>query len=127
MHNFLTEFKAFINRGNIIDLAIGVIIGGAFTGLVKSITSNLINPLIGLFTGKSSSLSNLKLVVNKNLVFTYGEFLNDLINFLITALVVFILVKFISRFLVKPEPKKTQPDPQLAVLQEIKTLLEKNN
>ncbi|CAH1850124.1 large conductance mechanosensitive channel protein MscL [Convivina intestini] len=127
MRSFLTEFKAFINRGNIIDLAIGVIIGGAFTGLVKSITSNLINPLIGLFTGKSSSLSNLKLVVNKNLVFTYGEFLNDLINFLITALVVFILVKFISRFLVKPEPKKTQPDPQLAVLQEIKTLLEKNN
>ncbi|CAH1850215.1 large conductance mechanosensitive channel protein MscL [Convivina praedatoris] len=127
MRNFLTEFKAFINRGNIIDLAIGVIIGGAFTGLVKSITSNLINPLIGLFTGKSSSLSNLKLVVNKNLVFTYGEFLNDLINFLITALVVFILVKFISRFLVKPEPKKTQPDPQLEVLQEIKTLLEKNN
>lgn len=126
MHKFFKEFEAFINRGNIIDLAIGVIIGGAFTGLVKSLTSNLINPLIGFFTGKSSSLSNLKLIVNKNLVFTYGEFLNDLINFLITALVVFFLVKFISRFW-NLEPKKAKPDPQLEVLKDIKSLLEKQS
>ncbi|MDF7636773.1 large-conductance mechanosensitive channel protein MscL [Leuconostocaceae bacterium ESL0958] len=122
------DFKDFVNRGNLLDLSVGVIIGTAFTGLVKSTTTNLINPLIGLFTGKSSNLTSQKLVVSDNLVFTYGAFLNDVINFLITAFVVFLLVKFIHKYLIKPKaaaPKK--PSDEAVLLGEIKELLEEQN
>ncbi|GAP02298.1 large-conductance mechanosensitive channel [Fructobacillus pseudoficulneus] len=127
MH-FVQDFKDFINRGNMMDLAIGVIIGGAFSGLVKSLTVNLINPLVGLFTGKGSTLSSMKWVVSKHLTFTYGAFLNDLINFFITALVVFFLIKFIHKFVIQPK-KEAAPAPsdELLVLQDIKKLLEQQS
>ncbi|CAK1248490.1 Large-conductance mechanosensitive channel (MscL) [Fructobacillus fructosus] len=120
----LKEFKAFINRGNIVDMAIGVIIGGAFTTLVKSFTKNLINPLIGFFTGSNHSLSELELRLSSKLVFTYGEFLNDVINFLITAFVVFLLVKFLYKTVMKPKQAAAKtPSDELVILREIKDLL----
>ncbi|CAK8053698.1 large conductance mechanosensitive channel protein MscL [Eupransor demetentiae] len=127
MKHLLKDFRSFLDHGNVMDMAIGVIIGGAFTGLVKSTTTNLINPLVGFFTGRESNLTNLKLVVTKNLVFTYGEFLNDLINFLITAFIVFLLVKFINHFFIKPHRKAAKPDPQVVLLQQIKDLLEEQS
>lgn len=120
----LKEFKAFINRGNIVDMAIGVIIGGAFTTLVKSFTKNLINPLLGFFTGSNHSLSELELRLSSKLVFTYGEFLNDVVNFLITAFVVFLLVKFLYKTVMKPKQAAAKaPSDELVTLREIKDLL----
>ena len=81
----LKEFKQFIARGNVIDLAVGVIIGAAFTAIVQSLVTNLINPLIGLFVGRIG-LSNLVLQVG-DAKFKYGSFLNSVINFLIIAFV----------------------------------------
>ena len=86
----LKEFKQFIARGNVIDLAVGVIIGAAFTAIVKSLVKNLINPLIGLFIGRID-LSNLTLKVGEA-NFRYGSFLNSIINFLIISFIVFLIV-----------------------------------
>lgn len=77
----LKEFKEFIARGNVMDLAVGVIIGAAFTAIVKSLVSDLINPLIGIFLGKID-LSNLVFSIG-SAHFRYGSFLNEVINFLI--------------------------------------------
>ncbi|ACA83051.1 large-conductance mechanosensitive channel protein MscL [Leuconostoc citreum] len=120
----LSEFKTFIMRGNVLDLAVGVIIGGAFTGIVKSLTNNLISPIITFFTGGTSDLQNLKLVVTKELTFKYGAFLNDVINFLITAFVVFLLVKFVNRILRTNKKEEVKANPELEVLAEIRDLLE---
>ena len=97
----LKEFKNFILRGNVLDLAVGVIIGAAFTALVKSLVDNLINPLIGMFV-QSTALAQLSVTVGKT-KFTYGAFLNDVINFIITAFVIFILIKFINKLFPKKE------------------------
>ena len=120
----LSEFKTFIMRGNVLDLAVGVIIGGAFTGIVKSLTNNLISPIITFFTGGTSDLQNLKLVVTKELTFKYGAFLNDVINFLITAFVVFLLVTFVNRILRTNKKEEVKANPELEVLAEIRDLLE---
>ncbi|KRM43519.1 large-conductance mechanosensitive channel protein MscL [Lentilactobacillus parafarraginis] len=118
------EFKEFISRGNVIDLAVGVIIGGAFTAIVTSLTTNVINPFIGLFLGKID-LSNLVLKVG-GATFKYGAFLNSIINFLIIAFVVFLLIKAINR-LVKKQPVKAVPDQKQVLLEEIRDLLKDAN
>lgn len=104
----LQEFKQFIERGNVIDLAVGVIIGGAFTSIVNSLVTNLINPLIGLFVGRID-LSNLVFKAG-GATFRYGEFINTVINFLIIAFIVFLLVKAVNK-ITKPkqEQKPAQP------------------
>lgn len=118
------EFKEFISRGNVIDLAVGVIIGGAFTAIVTSLTTNVINPFIGLFLGKID-LSNLVLKVG-GATFKYGAFLNSINNFLIIAFVVFLLIKAINR-LVKKQPVKAVPDQKQVLLEEIRDLLKDAN
>ncbi|WP_306794880.1 large conductance mechanosensitive channel protein MscL, partial [Agathobacter rectalis] len=80
--------KEFISRGNVMDMAVGVIIGSAFTAIVNSLVKNLINPLIGIFLGKID-LSNLVFSFGEA-HFRYGAFLNSVINFLIIAFVVFL-------------------------------------
>lgn len=120
----LKEFKNFILRGNVLDLAVGVIIGAAFTALVKSLVDNLINPLIGMFV-QSTALAHLSVTVGKT-KFTYGAFLNDVINFIITAFVIFILIKFINKlFPKKEETVEEQKNEELETLQEIRDLLKK--
>ena len=86
----ISEFKQFILRGNVVDLAVGVVIGGAFGSVVKAFTADLITPLIGI-PGKIADFSQLKFVVNKS-TFMVGDFLNTLIAFVIIAGVVFFLV-----------------------------------
>lgn len=117
----LKEFKEFISRGNVIDLAVGVIIGGAFTSIVTSLTTNIINPFIGIFLGKID-LSKLALTIGQA-TFRYGAFLNAVINFIIIAFVVFILIKIINR-VVKKHPKTASVDRKEVLLSEIKDLLE---
>ncbi|KRM24499.1 large conductance mechanosensitive channel protein MscL [Latilactobacillus graminis] len=89
----IKEFKAFIMRGNVLDMAVGVILGAALKSIVDSLTKNLINPIISLFIGQVD-LSGIALTIpGTKAVFRIGNFLNDVINFLIIAFVVFLIVK----------------------------------
>ena len=87
----LKEFKEFISRGNVMDMAVGIIIGGAFTGIVNSLVNDIINPLIGMIGG--TDLTGYVLVLKDEATLNYGSFLTAIINFLIMAVVVFILIK----------------------------------
>ncbi|MEM1272631.1 MAG: large-conductance mechanosensitive channel protein MscL [Pseudomonadota bacterium] len=91
----LGEFRDFIAKGNVMDMAVGIIIGAAFTAIVTSLVDDLINPLIGIFLG-GVDFSGLNLAVGEA-TFTYGNFIMAIINFLIIAWVVFMLVKTVNR------------------------------
>ena len=105
----IKEFKDFISRGNVMDLAVGVIMGAAFTAIVQSLVSNLINPLIGLFLGKID-LSSLVFKVG-DATFKYGTFIESIINFLIIAFVVFLLVKVMNK-VIKNREEETEETPE---------------
>lgn len=103
---FVKEFKEFISRGNVIDLAVGVIIGGAFTGIVTSLNEDIITPVLGMFGGVDFSSLKVTLGFSETApTLAYGSFLTSVINFLITALVVFILVKCINNISRKMLPQ----------------------
>ena len=88
------EFKEFIRRGNVMDLAVGIIIGGAFTSIVNSLVDDIINPLIGMIGG--TDLTGYVSVLKDEATLNYGSFLTAIINFLIMAVVVFFLIKSIN-------------------------------
>ena len=94
MKKFIEEFKAFALRGNVMDMAIGVIIGGAFTSIVTSLTENLINPILGLFGG--TDLSGFVLNLG-GVELRYGAFITSIINFLIMAFVLFCLLTAVNK------------------------------
>ena len=118
----LKEFKEFVLRGNVLDLAVAVIIGAAFTAIVKSLVNNLINPFIGLFV-QNGALTHLSFkIAGAN--FQYGNFLNDILNFLITAFVIFLMIKFINKLFPKKEKEEeTILNEELETLREIRDLL----
>lgn len=89
------EFKKFIARGNIMDLAIGIIIGGAFQKIVNSLVNDIISPGISMLTGKLD-FSNLAFSIG-NISINYGNFFNAILNFLITAITIFLIVKYINK------------------------------
>ena len=99
---FVKEFKEFINRGSIIDLAIGVAVGGAFTTIVKSLVDDIIMPITGLLVGGvdfsklSIDIPNL-FGMNTAVHIAYGNFLQNVVNFLVIAFTVFVIVRFINR------------------------------
>lgn len=94
---FISEFKKFILRGNVMDMAVGVIIGGAFTAIVTSLNEDLLTPILGIFGGTDFSSLVLKLGNGENApVLYYGNFITAVINFLITAFVIFCLVKLVN-------------------------------
>ena len=95
MKKFLDEFKQFISRGNVMDMAVGIIIGGAFTGIVSSLVEDIINPLLGLFGGMNFDQYALQLTGDVTL--NYGKFITAIINFLIMALVIFLLIKVMNK------------------------------
>ncbi|MBQ8197966.1 MAG: large conductance mechanosensitive channel protein MscL [Lachnospiraceae bacterium] len=103
MKNLIEEFKKFISRGNVVDMAVGIIIGGAFTGIVTSLVEDIINPLIGLFGGMNFDRYKLTLLGEATL--NYGEFLTAVMNFVIMAFVVFLLVSAINKMSDKVNPK----------------------
>lgn len=133
--SFFTEFKQFIARGNVLDLAVGVIIGGAFSSITSSLTADVIMPIVSIFLGGVDfsamrfTLPNLFGVVSETPnTLNYGNFLNAVINFLIMALVVFCIVKFFNSLHRKneeetPPPPQPAPSPEETLLREIRDLL----
>lgn len=108
MKKFLKEFKEFISRGNVMDMAVGIIIGGAFTSIVSSLVSDIINPILGIFGGMN--FDQLKINLLGEVTLYYGRFITAVINFLIMAFVIFVIIKAMntaaSRFPHKEEEKK---------------------
>lgn len=130
----LKEFKEFISRGNVLDLAVGVIIGGAFGKIVTSLVNDILMPIIGVILG-GLNFSSLSLRVG-NARIMYGMFIQNVIDFIIIACYIFIFVKFINKIMHKePEPKvEPRPDPRdkpkpvkkpedIKLLEEIRDLL----
>jgi large conductance mechanosensitive channel len=103
----IKEFKAFIMRGNVVDLAIAVIIGGAFGKIVTSFVSDIIMPVIGLIIG-GIDFSGLAFTLGSAKV-TYGNFINNIIDFIIIALVIFLMIKVIDNLKKKPAPVLAEP------------------
>ena len=94
---FIAEFKKFIMRGNVMDMAVGVIVGGAFTSIVTSLNQDILTPLLGIFGGTDFSNLYVTLGSGENApILYYGNFITAVINFLITALVIFLLIKGIN-------------------------------
>ena len=137
----LKEFKDFISKGNVMDLAVGIIIGAAFTAIVGSLVSDLINPIIGLILG-GVDFTSMYVVLSGTVpdgasltaareagaaVFAYGAFITAVINFLIIAWVVFMLVKAMNKIMPKPAPAPAAPagPTELDVLKEILVAVKK--
>ncbi len=124
---FIAEFKQFIARGNVMDMAVGVIIGGAFKAIVDSLTADIIMPIIGIFV-KADSFASMAFSVG-GAVITYGNFIQAVLNFLIMALVLFSMIKAMNRFHRKKEeapaepPAPPAPSKEEVLLTEIRDLL----
>lgn len=109
MKKFLSEFKKFALRGNVIDLAVGVIIGGAFQAIVNSLVGDMISPLLGLIADKDFST----LVWNVGDVeIKYGSFVTAVINFLLMALVIFLFLRLLNRLLTLGKKAETPEEPK---------------
>ncbi len=142
----ISEFKTFINRGNVMDLAVGVIIGGAFATITKSLTDDLIMPVVGYifggadfsgyflrlgelpadFKGNPTSYADLKAAGVA--MFGWGQFLTVLVNFIILAFIIFLLVKTMNKLMPKEEAKPAGPAPtpeDIVLLREIRDSLKK--
>jgi len=100
MKKFMHEFKAFALRGNVMSLAVGLIIGGAFQEIVTSLTENILSPVIGLFIGRNFDALE---VVALGVTLRYGAFITSVVNFIILAFVVFLLVKVINKLFATKE------------------------
>lgn len=110
----IEEFKKFIMRGNVMDMAVGVIVGGAFTAIVTSLNTDILTPILGIFGGIDFSHLSITLGEGEAApVLAYGSFITAVLNFLITAFVIFLLVKAINvlndRLTKKEEPKPEAP------------------
>lgn len=126
MKKFFREFRDFAVRGNVMDLAVGVIIGGAFGAITTSLINDIIMPVLGIFTG-SISFAHLSLQLG-NAVIPYGSFIQAVLNFLVMALVVFCMVKSVNRLRRKKEEPAApaappEPSPEEKLLTEIRDLL----
>ncbi|MBQ2730366.1 MAG: large-conductance mechanosensitive channel protein MscL [Clostridia bacterium] len=151
MKKFFSDFKAFIMKGNIIDMAVGVVIGGAFGKIVTSLVNDIITPLISILTGKVS-ITELKWVINEavldeageivtpELALTYGVFIQNIIDFLIIAISIFVVLRIMTTATKKLEALKKKEEEEkkeeaaaapaeteLSVLCEIREMLKKNN
>ena len=109
MRKFIEEFKKFISKGNVMDMAVGIIIGGAFTSIVSSLVNDIINPLLGLFGGMN--FDQLAWNITGDVTLYYGKFITAVVNFLIMAFIVFILVKAINTAASKFQKKEEAKDP----------------
>ena len=129
----LAEFKEFALKGNVMDMAIGVIVGAAFGNIVTALTDNFINPLIGLVTGGAKTDENGNVIVSAGtwkvggVEFGYGAFISAVVNFLIIALILFFLLKAVNKAMEigkkKEEEKPKEPPKEEVLLTEIRDLL----
>lgn len=138
MVKFLTEFKEFAVKGNAVDMAVGVIIGGAFGKIVTSLVDDIIMPPIGWLIG-GVNFSDLKVTLPaekiagaiemKSATINYGNFIQTLIDFIIIALCIFLMIKGINKLVRKPEPEKpatpAEPSDEVKLLTEIRDELKK--
>lgn len=109
MKKFFNEFKEFALRGNVMNLAIGVIIGAAFQSVVTSLTDNIISPVIGLFTQQNFDMLVIEVF---GVTIKYGAFITAVINFVITALVIFIIVRIMNRLVALGKRGKADEPPE---------------
>ena len=124
-HGFFAEFKEFVMRGNVMDMAIGVIIGGAFAGIVTALTDDFINPLINGIGGAEVG-GTFKIYGGQ--VIKYGDFITAVINFLIMALILFIMLKAVNKVMElgkKEKEEEEKKSEEVALLEEIRDLLKK--
>jgi large conductance mechanosensitive channel len=125
MRQFFAEFKKFIMRGNVVDLAVGIVIGAAFTAIVNSLVSDMFMPLVGLLTG-GFDVSSQEIVLYKDAVLRWGKFLQTIINFVIVGFCLFLVVRGMNRlkergWIESPPPPEATPSEKL--LTEIRDLL----
>ena len=142
MAKFIQEFKDFAMKGNVVDMAVGVIIGGAFGKIVTSVVSNILMPPIGVLLG-NVDLTDLKItlkeavmegenVVSEAVTLNYGQFIQDIVDFIIIAFCIFLMIKGVTKLTTKKEePKAEEPAPapepsaEEKLLTEIRDLLAK--
>jgi len=137
LKKFFEEFKAFALKGNVMDMAIGVIIGAAFGAIVTALTDSFINPLIAVITGGAKKDENgVMQVVGgtftiRGVEFTYGAFISAVVNFLIIALILFCLIKAVNKAMEmgkkKEAEKPAEPPKEEVLLTEIRDLLKAQN
>lgn len=127
--SFVDEFKVFIKRGNVMDLAIGVVIGGAFSTIVTSLVNDIIMPLIGVIIG-GHDFSNLTIVVGDATI-KYGSFIQNVVNFILIAFCLFTIMRTINKTLIKEDKKKKEEekkeDEQITLLKEIRDSLKEKS
>lgn len=127
MKKFLSEFKEFISRGDVMSMAIGIIIGGAFTAIVNSLVADIISPLLGVIIG-GLEFTGIVITVGDSQIMI-GNFIQAVITFLLTAFVIFSLMKVFNTFMKKKEAAEPAPEPEpeipadIALLTEIRDLL----
>ena len=131
--SFISEFKAFAMRGNVIDLAVGVVIGAAFGKIVASLVDNIVMPPLGVVIGNvdfsdlvikiGTPVADAKGVVTGGAIIKYGVFLNTIIQFIIVAIAIFLVVKLMNRLTRKQEAAPAPPPPDVVLLTEIRDLL----
>lgn len=135
----IKEFKEFINRGSVVDLAVGIIVGGAFTSIVTSLVNDVVMPVISMIIG-GFDFTNLKITIPAYIkgiepaTINYGNFIQALINFLIIAFVIFLIVRTLNNMKKKAAPAQVEDkaaakaeDDQTAILKEIRDLLAKQS
>ena len=133
MKNFIKEFKEFALRGNMIDLSLGVLIGGAFTALVTAFTEDIINPIIAIAGDPTTGLGWVIPLPGGSTGIQIGAFIGAIINFLILALIIFCLMKSLNKLMSigkkeeAPVEEEPAPDPQIVLLEEIRDLLKEQN
>jgi len=137
----VSEFRSFIAKGNVIDLAVGIIIGAAFTGIVNSLVNDIVMPIVGAITGGGFDFSNYFFALSGNVtattleearkqgaIFAYGSFITVLINFLILAFIIFLMVKGVNKLRTMEEKKPADaapapPPADILLLSEIRDIL----
>ena len=127
---FIEEFKKFALRGNVLDMAVGVIVGGAFSKIVTSLVNDIITPIISMLTGKID-MSSLQFSLSSRIagaepiIIRYGQFLQNILNFLIIGVSVFIMVKLVNKLIRRHEENKPTPKPtnEELLLTEIRDIL----
>ena len=131
--SFFSEFKAFAMRGNVVDLAVGVVIGAAFGKIVTSLVENVVMPPIGFLIGGidfsdlvlriGTPVADAKGVVTGGVILKYGVFLNTIFQFIIVAIAIFVVVKLMNRLIRKEEAAPAPPPADVVLLTEIRDLL----